>query len=297
MKTTDATRALYGQLARFFGLAFAISWLLWSPYYLNLGVPQAKLPYIHLLGSLGPMLAGLLMLARGNGGRGFRQLLGRYPLGGSFVRWLLIGFFLPVALLLLLIGVISIPLQRLPELNGLFSGQEFSFLSPAAYVLANIIFFGLGEEVGWRGFALPRLQTRFSAFTANLILTGFWAIWHWPLFFNPLGGYQHMDVGGVMGWLFSLLTGGIVFAWLFNSSRGNVLACALFHSMMDVVFLADLRMPQLSTYLGVLITLWGLYIWLVYGPAHLSLSSKVTADDTPPAGRRQAGRSAGVEVS
>lgn len=282
VKNTDKKRILYWQLARFFGLAFAISWLLWSPFYLPLGIPSGNLPYFHLLGSLGPMLAALLMLYQQNGVKSFRQLAGQNPFDRHFVRWLLIGFGLPVLLLVIAVGVASVLFDQLPDLKGLFAGHEFKFLSPIAYVMANIVFFGLGEEVGWRGFALPRLQTKYSAFTANLILTLFWAIWHWPLFFNPFGGYQYMDAGGVLGWLFSLVTGGIVFTWLFNSSRGNVLACALFHSMMDVVFLADLNIPQLSTYLGALITLGGLYVWLVYRPARLSRSPRVTSDVTKP---------------
>lgn len=231
-----------------------------------------------MLGSMGPLLASLLLLYRERGLAGIRALLGLERLGWVFTKWLLIGFGTPILLLLVIIGITLATHHQAPEWRGLFLGQEFGFLSPLSYILANFIFFGLGEETGWRGFALPRLQTRFSAFTANLILTAFWAIWHWPLFLNPLGGYIHMDIGGIAGWLFSLLTGGILFTWLFNSSRGNVLACALFHSMMDVVFMADLNLPQLSTYAGILITLWGLAVWQVYGRATLSSSPKLTSD-------------------
>ncbi|GAA4461651.1 hypothetical protein GCM10023189_37390 [Nibrella saemangeumensis] len=284
VKLTNTSQTLFRQLARFFGLAYAISWLLWSPYYLPLGIPADQLPYFHLLGCMGPMLAALVLLYRENGLAGIRQLGGRYRFGWQSVRWLAIGFGAPIALLLVIIGMTAPPVQQLFNWQGLFAGQEFGFLSPLSYIAVNIFFFGFGEEVGWRGFALPRLQTRYSAFTANLILTGCWAIWHWPLFFNPLGGYMHMGAGEVIGWLFSLVTGGMLFTWLFNSSRGSVVACALFHSMMDVVFMADLNIPQLSTYTGALITLWGLYIWLVYRPATLSPSPKVTVDVPESAG-------------
>ncbi|WP_338874663.1 type II CAAX endopeptidase family protein [Spirosoma sp. SC4-14] len=266
------------RLARFFGLAYFISWLAWSPYYLPLNTPPSWLPYGHLLGSLGPMLASLILLYHERGFAGIRALAGGQRPGWPSLKWLLIGAGAPILLLLILIGIGLPSHPKAPNWQGLFLGQEFKFLSPVAYVLVNFFFFGMGEEIGWRGFALPRLQTRFSAFTANLVLTGFWALWHWPLFLNPLGGYIHMDIGGIVGWLFSLITGGILFTWLFNSSRGNVLACALFHSMMDVVFMADLNLPHISTYAGILVTLWGASVWLIYGRVTLSHSPKVTSN-------------------
>jgi membrane protease YdiL (CAAX protease family) len=275
MRTVLATPSLTKQLVQFLGLTYGISWLLWSPYYLPLGVPAKGLPYVHLLGSLGPMLAAVTLLYRENGMAGFRRLLGRTRPRRTFVYWLVIALGAPLVLLILIISFICIKQFTPLHWNKLLLSDEFSFLSPAAYVLGTLFFFGLGEETGWRGFVLPRLQANYSAFTANLILTFFWAVWHWPLFLNPLGGYSHMDIGAVIGWLFSLLTGGILFAWLFNSSGGNVLACALFHGMMDVVFMVDLNIPQLSTYTGILITLWGLYVWFVYKPANLSLVHKV----------------------
>lgn len=263
-------------LIRFFGLAYAISWLGWSPYYLPLGVPADLLPYVHLLGSLGPMLAAFILIYRQQGLTGIRQLFGKAPVGSYSLRWLSIALLSPLIVLALIISFVCITQHHPPDWQKLVSSGEFDFLSPGVYIAVNIVFFGLGEEVGWRGFVLPRLQTRYSAFTANLIISGFWAIWHWPLFLNPLGGYMHMDPGGVIGWLFSLVTGGMLFTWLFNSSRGNVLACALFHGMMDVIFMTDLNLPQLTTYTGMLVTLWGIYVWFVYKSTSLSPFPKVT---------------------
>ncbi|UFH57098.1 CPBP family intramembrane glutamic endopeptidase [Spirosoma sp. KNUC1025] len=277
MNTVAPSLSIIRQLVQFFGLAYAISWLIWSPYYLPMEVPVNQLPYVHLLGSLGPMLAAVILIYREQGPKGLRQLGGQTTSIRRMVRWLSVGILAPVLILVLMISFVCITQRHFPDWQHLFSSAEFGFLSPAVYILYTIFFFGLGEEVGWRGFVLPRLQRQHSAFTANLIIVGFWAIWHWPLFLNPLGGYRQMDIGGIIGWLFSLFTGGLLFTWLFNSSRGNVLACALFHGLMDVVFLADLDVPQLATYTGMLITLWGIYVWLVYKPANLSNFPKITA--------------------
>lgn len=63
-----------------------------------------------------------------------------------------------------------------------------------AYVLANLVFYGFGEEVGRRGFALPRLQARRTALNASLVVGAGWALWHLPLFaFAPC--FSSMGVG------------------------------------------------------------------------------------------------------
>ncbi|GAB4022122.1 CPBP family intramembrane glutamic endopeptidase [Spirosoma koreense] len=280
MKEDLSPYSIHRQLLLFFGLTYALTWLIWSPYFLPLGIAVDKLPYVHLLGSLGPMLAALLVTIHTRGFSGIRALFGRVTSRRGYVRWLGVAFLAPLMMLLLIAGFVCVTQHRTPDWHRLFSSGEFSFLPPSIYVVVNIAIVGLGEEVGWRGFVLPRLQIHYSAFTSTLLLTLFWAIWHWPLFLNPLGTYNQMEAGSFIGWLFSLLAGGLLFTWLYNSSRGNVLACALFHGLMDVVFMADLNLPGIATYTGVLVTFWGFYIGFVYKPIDLSRFPRVTLFET-----------------
>jgi len=75
-----------------------------------------------------------------------------------------------------------------PDLGEFGRSEEFAFLGLFPYWIANIVFFSFGEEVGWRGFALPRLQTgRRSALLAGVILSLFWAGWHIPLSWFAIG--------------------------------------------------------------------------------------------------------------
>jgi membrane protease YdiL (CAAX protease family) len=85
--------------------------------------------------------------------------------------------------------------------------------------------FGLGEETGWRGFALPRLQQNRSARSATLILGVLWALWHLPQFFYSFD----LSLLGVVTFAISILCGALLLTWLYNSTGGSVLITTLWH--------------------------------------------------------------------
>ena len=127
--------------------------------------------------------------------------------------------------------------------------------------------------MGWRGFALPRLQNKMNAFTASVILTFFWAVWHIPLFFyRP--GFTSLGFAGIFGWIFSLLTGSILLTWLYNSSRASILICAIFHTTIDIAFTADLADKNIVNYMGVLITIWGILTIVIFKPKNLGFTER-----------------------
>jgi membrane protease YdiL (CAAX protease family) len=102
------------------------------------------------------------------------------------------------------------------------------FLLSAAYrfFFAN----ACGEEPGWRGFALPRLQALYSPFTANLILAFFWALWHLPL---PQA--QGLTNPPAFAWYYvGTFSHCIIIAWLFNHTRGSILVAGLLHVSSNV---------------------------------------------------------------
>lgn len=251
-------------LITYFVLAYGISWLIWLPLYApGLGLPV--LPYHHALGGLGPMLAALILSKRNHEAAIFVA---------RFVQWKpmvysIVAFISPFVLVVLAAILHRFINGTFPHLNGLLKSKEFPEMNIIIFFLYNLFFFGFGEEAGWRGYALPRLQLRFNAFWSGTILTLFWALWHWPLFlYRP--GYVQMDIGGIAGWLFSLLTGSILLSWLYHSSKGSILACAIFHATIDIAFTADVASPEIVNYTGMLITLWGIATVFVFGTKHLS---------------------------
>ena len=135
-----------------------------------------------LLGGLGPLLAALGVTAHELGGAGVRALL------GQLLRWRVHPGWYAVALL----GSVALALAQV-ALVVLLTGAALPPLPPPSRWLAVPIAFlmtvllrgGLYEEVGWRGYALPRLQRRWGALPASLLLGLIWACWHLPQWFIP----------------------------------------------------------------------------------------------------------------
>jgi membrane protease YdiL (CAAX protease family) len=148
---------------------------------------------------------------------------------------------------------------------------EIDFLPPLGLFSLPlwILTFGIGEETGWRGFALPRLQKGRSALSATVILWLVWAFWHLPLFF-----YSY-PLPVLPGFLIGLLAGSITFTWLYNSTRGSVLMTALWHGAFNfttacVSCKAGISAAAVST----AVMIGAVLIVLIFKPSDLSRSGK-----------------------
>ncbi|NTV65837.1 MAG: CPBP family intramembrane metalloprotease, partial [Oscillochloris sp.] len=101
--------------------------------------------------------------------------------------------------------------------------------------VATLLYGGpLGEEAGWRGFALPRLQARHSPLVASLLLSVVWGLWHTPLHLQ--GVYHGIFPDGVPGILLRIVTTvptTIIFTWLYNRTGGNLWLLVLLHTALN----------------------------------------------------------------
>jgi uncharacterized protein len=229
--------------------------------------PQTS-AFCHLAGSLGPMVSAFVVTTLAGGSTAIRELLGRVFRWKIGVKWWLVAVVGPAILFLAAAVISRLLFGEWPELGEFGHSKEFAFLGLFPYWIANIVFYGFGEEVGWRGFALPRLQTGRSALAAALMLSLFWALWHIPLFSLAMG-LKGMGLVGVPGWFFFIVTGSVLLAWIYNSTGGSILIVSVFHGTLDIAINSPSG-PELANVMGALVTIWGLAALVWGGPRNLS---------------------------
>ena len=199
-------------LIAFFVLAYALTWPL---------IPLVSVsPLWGFPALFGPATAAIIVAAVADGRTGLKDLLGRVVRWRVGARWYAVALGLPVILALAAAG--------LHLALGARSSIEFGGLSVLNFVVFVLI---VGEELGWRGYALPRLLARRSALAASLILGVLWGLWHLPTFFVP-GAPQH----GLPITAFLLLTMAysVLFTWIYLHTGGSVLIATLFHGAINL---------------------------------------------------------------
>jgi membrane protease YdiL (CAAX protease family) len=209
----------------FYILAFVISWLGWLPMVVGShGVSPFDNPvfqFLLILPAIGPALAAIIVTRASDGKAGFRLLF--KPLLQWRVGALWLGIAIMTPALLLVVGKMAtqvLGFVATPEPQG----NNMVAIAISAFVMSLLS--NPWEEVGWRGFALPRLQKSHNALTATLAVGVLWGLWHLPLFFwtgNPMSDYPFL------AWFIGTVAVSFVYTWLYNSAKGGLLVVTLFH--------------------------------------------------------------------
>ena len=141
-----------------------------------------------------------------------------------------------------------------------------------------------GEEIGWRGYALPRLQERYNALTASLILGVIWFAFHVPIMFLPCSICGSQTLANALPFLLGVLALSVVITWIFNSTRGSLLPIIVLHGAYNTwpdLFAMTGGNPALG-WLGFAISvLPAAAIVVIFGPARLSGKPVVGLPSTP----------------
>ena len=263
-------------LTAYFVLALALSWLVELPLVaVAQGWVQGPVPYaIHYLAAFGPMLSAVIVTGITGGAAGLKELLGRITRWRVGTMGLLAAVLSPVALFALAVVAAGALGAGWPDLSRL---SEVNYLPNlgVGVLLLWLATYGFGEEIGWRGFALPRLQNGRSALSATLILWALWALWHVPTFFY-LDTYVKLGLAAFPMFALGVLCGAIILTWLYNTSRGSVLMVAVWHAIFDLLSAAKVSDGPIQIVMSILVMIWAVAIVVVYKPAHLSRLPKHT---------------------
>ncbi len=262
-------------LAAYFVLAFVAAWGVWG----ILGVAptqgwidiQVDPDWVIGIGAFGPAVAAFIVTGIIGGGSAIRELVGRLFRRRVGVRWVLIALFGPAALFALAAAFLRISGGVWPDIS---QNMAYPGLGWAGVWLLFLLF-AMGEEPGWRGFALPRLQEHRSALSATLILWVFWVLWHLPVFWFFPGMMEMIEEIGIVGaiiWSLGILTMAILLTWLYNSSRGSILMVALVHGGLNTATMGG--GDQIALLVSVFALVVAVIVLIVFRPADLSRSGK-----------------------
>jgi len=255
----------------YFVIAYAISWTYELIVMGALHITGSLGAALNVVFTLGPMLAALLMTAVTQGRAGIRQLLRRFVLWRVGIAWYL----------LVLPGVFVVQLLPYLVLPGAFAAFHQSGLASPRFWLPFLILYvaafiaggSLGEEPGWRGFALPRLQQRFGPLVGTLILGVPWGLWHLPQFLVIPGNFPGFNGAGtgfigilvpIVLFVIMVMAMAYVFTWVFNNTRGSLLLAMLLHTSINTPsIMLPYLFPSLALATNLLFGLSQSLVWVV----------------------------------
>lgn len=207
----------------FFVFVFAFSWSIWTPIAIA-GDDLSALHHVAVgVGAAGPSLAGVLCTARDEGRRGVRKLFASLVDWRLAARWYVLCLGGPLAVALAAVG-----LHRLAVGHEARFHLEMSTIVLSAPFLVVGLFIGpLQEELGWRGYLLPRLIDRWGAVAAALALGVAWACWHLPLYAIDPGGQERVPLPA---FLISVVAFSVLYTWFWTATSGSLVVALLLHS-------------------------------------------------------------------
>jgi CAAX protease family protein len=217
-------------LLKFFFLTYAVTW---ACFFGSVAMARSTAPAVAALGGLGgplflvgvfaPSLVALALTARADGREGVRALLGRILRWQVGARWYVFALSYMAAVKLAAAFVHRAVTGAWPPF-----GQTPLFIMAAAIVISTWV--QAGEEIGWRGYALPRLAERLGLAPASLLLGVLWAAWHLPLFFLPGADTSGQSFPLYLAQVTAL---SVAMAWLYWKTGGSLLLVMVLHAAVN----------------------------------------------------------------
>ncbi|MCM2317206.1 MAG: CPBP family intramembrane metalloprotease [Thermoanaerobaculia bacterium] len=207
----------------FMFLALALSWGLWIPTIASQhGWIEARIPVMPW-GSFGPSIAAILVAARLRGVGALLRPIHRFR--ARMVDYA-IAILAPMLVLVLAAAADLVAKGDAPA----FANLDKLWMAPLLWIVILIVGGPLGEEMGWRGFALPRLLSRVGPLGSSLVIALMWLVWHLPLFWLEGAAQKGSSIA-----LFAIavVAFAIVFTWFWIRTEGNLWLAIVIHTSIN----------------------------------------------------------------
>lgn len=261
----ETTKLLY-----FLLITFVFSWIFWIPKALitqGIIAPSVITDILSFLnlGAFGPLVGAFCATYMYEGKSGMTTLLKRAVSINFKKKW-----FIPMLLLMPAITGSALLIAYL--LGG--TAPDLPLLSSPHLIIYWFIYLlllsgPLQEEFGWRGYALDKLQSKFSALKSSLLLGLIWALWHMPLNFTEgIGDQYSLVISTIIGSIISLMLLSVLFTWIYNNTGKSILAVMFFHASMNLstfklfpVFESEKALPLYTLFILIvviiIVNVWG----------------------------------------
>lgn len=264
-------------------LMFALTWPIDLA---NSGIVPIQFPFIvYLFLGWGFIFASVIMTGLTLGKDGVVALLKRYVQWRVGWQWYLAAFLLAPSLIVLAVYINAALVGVPPDFSTVMAHKIFG---ASAYLPLFILPFFLvdlisnGEEMGWRGYVLPRLQAKYSALTSTLILGVIWGFWHLPKYLS------HWNTVSFAWFMVHTMAYAVILTWLYNNTKGSLLLVAISHASSNT---AGVFMPMANTVssenMGAYIifvlleVITAVMIIIVTGPERFSRTEPMQAQASP----------------
>lgn len=223
-----AERSGRATIAGYFLGTYVVSWTLWAAAAAIAGSTESA-PFgivsgpIFLIGVFGPSLVAIALTNYSGGRAAVALLLSQVFRLSVAARWYLFA-----AGYMMTIKLTAAVLYRLTSGTWPPFGEEPLYLMAFAIIISTPV--QAGEEIGWRGYALPRLAERLGLGAASIVLGALWACWHLPIFF--MRGTDSYGQSFPM-YFFSVIAISVAMAWLYWRTNGSLLLTMLMHAAIN----------------------------------------------------------------
>lgn len=260
----------------FFILTYAISWGIWIPMMIAYQtISEFEITAIVLIlayiGLFGPTISAFIVTFIYNGKKCLKKLLNRLFRWRVKIIWYLIALFAIPSVRFLALGLYAVFGGDVSNLN--INLWYYIFISFPILLIGAI-----AEEIGWRGYAQPQMQKRFSAFLSSLIIGFIWAFWHLPGFIwsTPIMTYEFP----FYLFLINVISTAVLSAWILNNSNSSILLLVLFHTALNCSYglLGTLLPITIGLYISnsILLVIFASLIVIVLGKNLIRSSKQIT---------------------